>query len=379
LPIKKQHRGRISILVAATACSGWFTSCTLHTSYRHYPSKIDLPCNVRLAVVELDDHGEFWDRPQLDRALGAIGTAQGIEDDGGTGAIVVTFVHGWNNNASHGNEWDTGGSLHKFKDTLVTIAQREREFAGPAAVQKPVVGIYVAWRGESIHPKPIALVQDIFTFYSRYSAAKKVAAGPAITETLLALAATARRNSRTQSIIVGHSFGGLIVEKALSQVIVQIATQEALKKGATGGYTYAPVGLAKFPADLIVLVNPASPALFARSEVSAIEQWRLQLADKMDSRFVCEGNESRRPILVSITSVGDSATGTWFPVGTTVGYSLERFREYKYESYNGFQPRACEKLRLSWSRAHRRTWASWAPRPAEKTGRGVLAARACRD
>src|ERR1700680_3053171 len=209
---ERLRHGGISIGLTAIAGS-WSASCTLHTSYRHYPSHIDLPSNVKLAVIELDDHGELWDRPQLDRALGTIDNAQGPEERGGKGAIVVTFVHGWNNNASRGNEWDPGGTLHKFKDSLVTIAQRERELAGEAA-QRTVVGIYVAWRGESIHPKPVALVQDIFTFYSRYSAAKKVAAGPAITETLLAIAATARANTKTQSIIVGHSFGGLIVEKA---------------------------------------------------------------------------------------------------------------------------------------------------------------------
>jgi hypothetical protein len=141
----------------------------------------------------------------------------------------------------------------------------------------------------------------------------------------------ARRNPNTQSVIVGHSFGGLIVEKALSQVMVSIATGSALREpGATPGSFR--LLRSQFPADLIVLVNPAAPALFARSELSALEQWKVEACEAVKPEYVCGGSPAWRPLIVSITSEGDDATGFWFPVGTSLGYSLERYRDYKYDA-----------------------------------------------
>jgi hypothetical protein len=313
-------------LVQAVVCLGLLASCTEHTIYRnHPPYAIALPGDVGLSVIEFDDHGEFWDRSQLDYALGKIGAAQAAH-----GAIVITFMHGWDNNASRGNERSPDGNLFKFKAVLQKIAQLEAAGA-PAGMARPIVGVYLGWRGEGFHSWLNAL-----SFYSRYSAAQKIGAGTAVTESLLAIAGVVHSNAASQSVLVGHSFGGLIVEKALSQAIVRLATQSALRAHAADGSFR--VERSEFTADLIVLVNPASPALYARSELSALEQWKVAAKEKVDEGYACGGSPNWRPLIVSITSVGDSATGTAFPLSTSLGYSLERYRDYVYASPSAARP-----------------------------------------
>jgi len=297
------------------------SGCTSHMAYRRLSGYHREPeLGVDVSIIELDDHGEFWSRHQLASALGKIGQRQGGRE--GPGAIVVTFVHGWKNNASHNNEDDENGNLHKFIAILREIKQQELR-AAPGETLRPVVGIYVAWRGESIHPLPPV---NEFSFYSRYTAAQRVAASPGTTEALLAILGTARSNPRSSSILVGHSFGGLIVERALSQTFVSLATHAVFSHPAPDGSFY--IDRLDFPADLIVLVNPASPALYARSLLSSLQYWKTQAKEPVDRRYACDGSPTWRPLIVSVTSAGDSATGFWFPVGTTLGYSLGRYRTY---------------------------------------------------
>jgi hypothetical protein len=323
---ERLHRaaGAVSRRVLALVCLGLLASCTQHTIYRTRPPyAIAMPPGVGLSVIEFDDHGEFWDRAQLDYALGKIGLAQ--QDHG---AIVVTFMHGWNNNASRGNESSPDGNLFKFKAILEQVAKLEAAGASPA---RPIVGVYLAWRGEALHPWI-----NFLSFFSRLGAAQKVGAGTAVTESLLAIAGLVHSNQASQSVLVGHSFGGLIVEKALFQSIVRLATQSALRSHAPDGSFR--VERSDFPADLIVLVNPAAPALYARSELSALQQWKVAAKEKVDSAYVCNGSADWRPLIVSITSVGDAATGLAFPLSTTLGYSLERYRDYTYANRSADRP-----------------------------------------
>jgi hypothetical protein len=312
-------------LLSAIALAGLLGACTEHTMYRRHPAyDIALDKGVGLSVVEFDDHGEFWDRNQLSYALGKIGAAQSDH-----GAIVVTFMHGWNNNASRGNERDPDGNLYKFKLVLNRVARLEAAGAGAAA--RPIVGVYMAWRGEANHPW-----LQFISFYSRYTAAYKVGTGTAVTETLLSIAGLVRSNPQSQSVLVGHSFGGLIVEKALSQMIVRMAIQSAFRPHARDG-TFR-VERADFPADLIVLVNPASPALYARGVLSALEQWKVAAKEPVNEAYACRGTPDWRPLIVSVTSVGDAATGLAFPLGTSLGYSLERYRDYTYPTPSPDRP-----------------------------------------
>jgi len=310
----------LSLALAAACCALW--GCTSHMAYRAKAGYLRRPApGVSISVIELDDHGELWSRGQVNKALGVINQAQGGTE--GPGAVVVVFVHGWQNNASHGNEDDPNGNLYNFKETLRKVRALEMQSTAPNEVPRAVAGVYIGWRGEAIHP---FLGFQLLSFYNRYNAARRVAASPAPTEAILSVLKVGSANPRSRTVVIGHSFGGLILEKALSQPLVNLATDSALSQlNAQGASRVEP---AEFPADLIVLVNPASPALFARSLLSSLEAWALPAKDPVDARFACKGTPRWRPLIVSVTSKGDSATGTAFPLGTTLGYSLQRYRDY---------------------------------------------------
>ncbi|MBV8200496.1 MAG: hypothetical protein JOZ15_07715, partial [Acidobacteria bacterium] len=210
---RRRRRGRFLTLAAAAACCA-LTSCTSHVLYRPTSATfLRRPApGVTLSIIELDDHGELWSRSQLNSALGVINEAQGRT--GGPGAIVIVFVHGWENNASHGNEDDKNGNLYEFKKTLTRVRELEVQSTAPNEIPRNVAGVYVAWRGESIHPIP-GLQQT--SFYNRYNTARRVAASPAPTEAILSVLKVGNANKRSRTVVIGHSFGGLIVEKALSQ------------------------------------------------------------------------------------------------------------------------------------------------------------------
>ena len=159
-----------------------------------------------LAFIEFDDMGEFWDRRQFDRALNAIRQAKVA---GHGQAIVVTFVHGWKNNSS-----DKSGNVWGFREQLRQIVGYYRGFT-----DIPVVGIYIGWRGSVTD---IPLVKQ-FTFYNRRAAAIRIP-GASLTETLHQIMRVSKSDEHDRSVcvLIGHSFGGMVLERALSQSKVSL-------------------------------------------------------------------------------------------------------------------------------------------------------------
>ncbi|HEY2293571.1 MAG TPA: hypothetical protein VGM86_22935 [Thermoanaerobaculia bacterium] len=303
----------------AIACVSLLTSCVANVQYRHGPKEsalenepgVKLGKRVFVNVIELDEHGEFWDRKQLNFALGTIFSKQDPE----VGEILVTFVHGWKNNASPENA--RSGNLHDFVGVLNHLALKE-ESLHPSKPRN-IVGIYIAWRGSSISTP----VLKEFTFYSRMNAATRIGNSPAATEALLYILGQARDNKRTKSIVVGHSYGGLLVEKALSQPLVEAAVSQGIFKTSSpaGAHRLSPVS---FPADLVVLVNPAAPGLYARELSAALEAAHV-VTGFLNPAYVCGGASLHRPIIVSMTSEGDSGTGFFFPLGNSITSVFQRF------------------------------------------------------
>jgi len=242
---------------------------------------------VHIGFVELDDHGLYWTDEQLPASMKMIEDAAGSN-----GAIVAVFVHGWLNNARYPDQDNT--DLNKFKyDVLAVMSQHES--AAAAKEHRPrrnVVGVYVAWRGKSLSG-PLFLL----SFYDRKDAALRVADTQA-TVTLRSLIAKTRENPRSQIIVVGHSFGGLITERALGPVLVT----EAIRLRAGGS---PQLRLADAP-DLVILVNPATNATRALGDV-----WTLKESPEIVPRHPTLGRQavSRTPLMISLTSNTDQATG----------------------------------------------------------------------
>lgn len=276
---------------------GLSAGCVPNKMYR--PVNIEHQPDYTLAFIEFDDQGELWAPSQVSRTLEAIDRANQNKN----GSAVIVFVHGWKDNASQKQEEEKDTKLYQFKNYLSVIRRyQERTEAGNA---RTLIGVYVSWRGKT--GKGLLFP---FTFYGRSRAATRIASGPTIVNTMTRIALTAKQNPRSKVIIVGHSFGGWIVERGASQTLV-------------GHSEIVRAGKIETPIDLVLLLNPASPSIQAKQvlEVFGRERLKVYRVDK-------EGHRFELPLLISITSKTDWATGVAYPIGAKLGTLGLSFRDY---------------------------------------------------
>lgn len=318
--------------------------------------------NFYLAFIEVDEFGEMFDRRQLNHALGLIQEAKSKSKtmmkraDGSVvpthNAVVVTFIHGWKNNAS-----DSSGNVWGFRDSLSEIAnaldERLKKRAGDDKEQflqgegpEPVVGIYIGWRGAVTN---VGVVKE-FTFFDRRNAAARIP-GAHLTEILKDISYTAKscirgpdvppgapnpcpENSRTGpgtgsfSVIVGHSFGGQVLERTVTQALASdLLTQEAERKDRERRGQEKPRGNFIEPeTDLIVMLNEAAPATEGKQLIDLLRVHKMQLCVKIEGGRCVEN----QPLILSITSTGDWATGLTLPVGQGASSIFQKkFRKYE--------------------------------------------------
>jgi alpha-beta hydrolase superfamily lysophospholipase len=228
-----------------------------------------------LAFVELTDQGLLHSRQQLEQALAL---AQPANGDGG-GVQVVVFVHGWHHSAAEGDK----NVEHFRSEILPRLAER-----APRGMR--TLGLYVGWRGESLQLSGLRGT----TFYDRKSTAEHVARGSVreLFSRLRALHDASKGERRVRVVLIGHSFGGLIVYNAIAESLL-----DSLVRAGRGG-------AAQPIADLALVVNPA----FEASRFEPLFQVALRQGVPA----------TPRPIFVSITSSADAATATAFPLGRTV-------------------------------------------------------------
>jgi hypothetical protein len=157
-----------------------------------------------LAFVEFDDFGEFFHPCQLVEMQEAIRSAK---EKQGKVAVLV-FVHGWKNNAS-----DRSGNVWGFRNQLREYARNTS--ALPPNV--PLIGIYIGWRGAVVRT-----LKD-FSYWDRRDTATHIA-GAHMSETLMSIIHETKGQNGDQStlIMVGHSFGGLLLEHAITQSLVSM-------------------------------------------------------------------------------------------------------------------------------------------------------------
>lgn len=287
---------RIIALTAALAA----VSCTANRMHR--PESLEEHPDYSLAFIELDDQGELWAPSQLDRALAQIDRL----NQGEYGMALVLFVHGWNNDASDREEAEGGGALYQYRAVLSRLSEGIRSELPDQDL--PVMGIYLSWRGRV---SSVPLLREA-SFYNRRGAAERIAGLPA-TEAIYRILTALRENPASRSVLFGHSFGSMILERALAQAVV-------------GALLAAPGQQLIFPADLVVLINPAGSATPAKQLVDILARNRLKTY-RLDS----EGNRIERPLLVSFTSETDRATRTFFPLGMHVKAMNKKFRDYGEE------------------------------------------------
>ena len=259
-----------------------FTGCTqlspLHPNSSAKPqNSIQADKDCRLAFIEFGEQGSYQDTSQLQNAIDLIQrTPQ---------PLIITYVHGWQNNAVSGDVEKFGGLLARLNRAPVI---RARGFN--------VIGVYLGWRGRMSN---LPVVKE-FSFYNRKAAAERIASNFDCFDAIAAISEAARKYHRSDgqyTILLGHSFGGLIVERAVAHAV----------NAEMHGHAEAERSL---PADLILTVNPASDSILSRQMIAALY-----------SRHT----EDSRPFMVSITSSADLATGLAFPVGTSLAATSKAF------------------------------------------------------
>jgi len=248
------------------------TSCTplsaLRPNTASYPSNSVIDESGRkLAFIEFGEQGSYQDPSQLQNALQLIKqTPQ---------PLIITYVHGWQNNA----ESDDVG---RFSSLLARLhrapAIRDAHFN--------VIGIYLGWRGKLTS---VPVLKEL-SFWNRKATAERIASNFDCYDAIASISEAARKyhGDSQYTILLGHSFGGLIVERSVAHGI----NAEMHGHAATDR---------SMPANLVMVVNPASDSVLSRQMIAALY-----------SRHT----GGTRPLFVSITSTADQATGLAFPIGT---------------------------------------------------------------
>ena len=291
------------------------SGCVCHQQYHGQKYVVD-EHGFTLAFLELDDHGEYWDRTQLEKVRDEILYANRSP----VGAVVIVYVHGWKHNAS-----ETDKNLKSFQEVLTRLSRAEAAFVQKYQTRpvRPILGIYLAWRGDSLAlPDPLKSL----SYFDRDVTAGRVS-GPSGTEALYGVMKWTRANPSSKCIVVGHSMGALVVQRALTQ-----AFEGAIIDSSSGPGV-------RSPADVVLLINPAISAIETKQFVDMMDWWNVKIDQDIDKRFLCSPGEDRwRPLIVSMTSEGDTATRGIFKFARRLDSLPQRFREGQRNFY--IQPAA---------------------------------------
>ena len=275
---------------------------------RSFELAIGGPAGSGLLIVEFDDQGLLFD----ERPLGLL--EERLEALADRNPVIIVFAHGWKHNAASDD-----GFLDQVRGLLSQAARGS---------SRPVLGLYLAWRGLSLAGD---WVWENASFWGRQSAAGRVAVGTP-REILGRLCrfrnGPAGAPPRASLLIVGHSFGALIVFTAIAQSLIDAAASTGPVVPAFG--------------DLVLLINAAFPAI-AYLPVQAIVERR-------------SFDHPQLPVLVAVTALNDDATGILYPIGN--------FWRPLFEATRGARERQALTRtvgHLAWLRTHTLTLADGAP------------------
>src|ERR1700747_2348011 len=241
----------------------------------------------KLAFIEFGDQGSMLDPSQLGAALQVIGKAER--------PLLFVYIHGWQNNA-------VSGDVCRFEHFIDTLSR----FPDMREHKINLIGVYVAWRGKNLTIPGL----DLLTLWSRKSAGGEVAAQngclAAISE--LALATRAPDKKLHHCVLMGHSFGGLVLGNTISHSI--------LDAGSNGVRNSSPW-------DMAVAFNSADSSIGSRQLIAELNY--LYKYDEKRHAYVARTSlesgvmiQENQPFLIILQSENDQATGAYFPIGTGV-------------------------------------------------------------
>ena len=218
--------------------------CNEIADEKHYQNSFFTSClgsnnqNIDFSVIELDDYGEFWNPEQVTITLNRIKYNASEKP-----TVLFTFIHGWRNNASEKSD-----NLKDFRDLARSFAELDCGLLFPASsancVKPNISAVYISWRGD-----PLGITQktsnkllktpQYLTFWNRWRTSQKIS-NTNVTHLLLKLSGLVDEGDRerleelnyrscifadykadgnqcSKKIIIGHSFGGRILEHAVAQ------------------------------------------------------------------------------------------------------------------------------------------------------------------
>jgi hypothetical protein len=290
------NRGAASSIFISLGLATLLSSCASYGPY-HANTPTDLTNSIRgpedgrykLAFIEFGDQGSPLDNYQRKAALEMIHKAER--------PLLFVYIHGWQNNA-------TSSDVCRFEHFLDSVS-RFPEFKGQ---KLNVLGVYIAWRGKDLTVPGL----NFFTFWSRKAAGEGIAAANSCLSTIQELAVAAREPGKEyhRSVLLGHSFGALVLGNTISHSIL----------GSTS------------PWDMAVAFNSAAGSVNTRQLMQEFDY--LYKYDAQQHAYVSRSNlggtetkavAENRPSIVFLQSENDTATGTAFPIGTEV-YNTLNFR-----------------------------------------------------
>jgi pimeloyl-ACP methyl ester carboxylesterase len=240
------------------------------------------PANIPVAFIEFDDFGQAFNTGQIKAAEDAIRKEQ-LRGP----VVTVLFIHGWKNNAS-----DSSGNVPGFRRVLQQLQ--------PNLNGVGLVGVYFGWRGGTTN---VAVAKDL-TYWNRRDTATYIP-GSNISEALLRVAAATKGpdyKGTSKLVVVGHSFGGLVLERTVTPHLTRMVVEN--QDPSVKSYPLA---------DLLVFVNEAAAATEA-----------IQLLTMLNGQV----EPQEYPMIVSITSQGDTATKIVLPVGQGASLIKKSLRDY---------------------------------------------------
>jgi hypothetical protein len=189
----------------------------------------------KFAFIEFGDQGSALDTSQRAAAINVIRQAQR--------PLLFLYIHGWMNNAN-------SGDVCRFEHFIDMISRLPEVTQGKINV----IGVYIAWRGKDLTVPGL----DLLTFWNRKLAGGEVAAQNSCLATINELALTARAPGKQvhHCVLMGHSFGGLVLSNTISHSI--------LDASSTGARNASPW-------DMAVAFNPADNSIGTRQLLSELD------------------------------------------------------------------------------------------------------------
>lgn len=283
------------------------------------PRNIERP-NESIKIIRLTNAGEFVKRCELTNALYELNwdrsrphNSFGVRvrsDAKSLPKLVLLYIHGWKHNS---NDDDT--DRKNFEALVKHLKVKEKD-------RKHIVGIYVSWNADAGLWGPL----ENISFWAKKNNADRIAQSSIVTQIFSAVGSIVRADptQKDQFIAIGHSFGARLLFAATTQPIVSAIEQ------AHPGYPGGTYKIIKGFADAVILLNPA----FEASRYSAISR-----VIRYEEKF----SIAQPPLIITISSTGDAATKTAFPIGQWFGLARTARELHTLGNYKPFRTHVLDR------------------------------------